>query len=223
MREKKYPADSSQAGSPETITDETGRQQPEISKTQAAENGVQETMASGSVVYHTKTTFSFDEFRRMSLAMQQRRRPYWTFMVCFELVMLVFCVGYFLQGQSMMGASFLILAVLFPLGMYTSFRLSTQSAYKKAAARMEGVTTAFAFYEDYFTAENKYGRSRVSYRDLKDVIFTKTNTYLMIDQAKAYILDADQCSDDLTAFIAKTADRVIPRKTRKPRATDFMN
>ncbi|MEE8836375.1 MAG: YcxB family protein [Eubacteriales bacterium] len=187
------------------------------------EEKCKDTAAQDTPLYRSETTFSYDEFRRMTLAMQQRRRPYWTFMVCFELVMLVFCVGYFLQGKTMMGVSFLILAVLFPLGMYASLRQSTHSAYKKMAARMEGVTTEFVFYRDYFTAENKYGRSRVLYRELKDVIFTRSNTYLMVDKTKAYILDTDHCSEDLTAFIARTADRVMPRKTRKPRATDFLN
>lgn len=187
------------------------------------EENSMETKAEESPLYRSSTTFSYDEFRRMTLAMQQRRRPYWTFMVCFELVMLVFCVGYFLQGQTMMGVAFLILAALFPLGMYASLRQAARSAYKKEAGRMEGVTTEFAFYRDFFTAENKYGKSRVPYKELKDVIFTRSNTYLMVDKAKAYILDADHCTEDLTAFIAKTADRVIPRKTRRPRATDFMN
>ena len=70
-------------------------------------------------------------------------------------------------------------------------------------SRLEGMQSNLTFYMDHYEEVNKLGRVAYKYVQLRDIIETDTNFYLMKTDRQGCIVVKANCSPNLVQFLGK--------------------
>lgn len=143
--------------------------------------------------YTTRSINSYEEYRKFHFAIYNHINHV-------PIKMGIFCL--ILIALGILGKDWvsLLLAVLSP-SLFTGLCThALQKAYNKDALS-KNLGSTFAFFDDHFLWVNKITERKIFYNEIKRVIETKTNLYIMTEKENGYILVKSECSDELMNFV----------------------
>ena len=95
---------------------------------------------------------------------------------------------------------YITLGILLPLLFFLFFARKIKKIYKASRAN-ERKGRVYKFYDSCFSVEDSVNKSTVDYSNIKKIIFTKTNVYLMIAKNQGFILLRSTFPEGLEDFL----------------------
>ena len=143
-------------------------------------------------LYKTKTTNTFEEYKKFTWALLLKKRTIITFVI-FEILFLFF-------AWTLESVFYLLFALLYPILIWLLQCRQIKKIFKSNKV-IQNEEVTFEFYDTYFTEEYPRGNSRLEYNKLYKIVETKTNFYLMIAKNQGYILVKENFPEGLEEFL----------------------
>lgn len=148
-------------------------------------------------LFESESLYSFDEYLKFYNTLKfayYNITIYYSFIFCF--IFLIFAV------INRISVLCMILGILFINAVLILIRSSNREQKIKKEydnLKIKDVLTKIKFYETYMIRENEYNKITIFYNEIKKIVETKTNFYILTD--KYSILQKDKCSEELIKFI----------------------
>ena len=142
-------------------------------------------------LYETFTVFSFEEYKKFVEEVSKRKQSY--------IILAVVSVFLLVIGIVNKSLLMIALALLYPLLMILSQKISVTSSYKNAKS-MHDARIDYRFYEKYFVKIFGGSEEQFEYEKLHKIIETKTNFYLMLNRTQGFVLVKDNMPQGLAEF-----------------------
>ena len=154
-------------------------------------------MKKEKILFESESIYSFDEYLKFYNTLRlayYNITIYYGFIFCF--IFLIFAV------INKISVLYMILGILFINAVLILIRSSNREQKIKKEydnLKIKDVLTKIKFYETYMIRENEYNKITIFYDEIKKIVETKTNFYILTD--KYSILQKDKCSEELIKFI----------------------
>lgn len=154
-------------------------------------------MKKEKILFESESIYSFDEYLKFYNTLRlayYNITIYYGFIFCF--IFLIFAV------INKISVLYMILGILFINAVLILIRSSNREQKIKKEydnLKIKDVLTKIKFYETYMIRENEYNKVTIFYDEIKKIVETKTNFYILTD--KYSILQKDKCSEELIKFI----------------------
>jgi hypothetical protein len=166
--------------------------------------------------FTTTSVFGYKEYLHYSITEERQHKFTWSVMLIFELVCIVMAYYYWsLKDSHDMGTAFILLAVFFPIAMGIRVWLGIRFKYNRKMKKMEGTKNVFSFYDNAFEAKNEQSKTLILYKDIYNILITTTNIYIVDSKSRSYILDRENCSNELVEFLSRMALEIRHKDTKK--------
>lgn len=150
-------------------------------------------------LYRTATPITAEEFRKMSVATGNKNMLV-SIVLVFEALMAGVLVAGIRQNNLSTIEMAVVLLVLMPLVAYFVPRFMLKRAYATNKSANNVIMTIW-FYKNFFKVHSRGTTSLVRYGDLKRIIETKDNFYLMVDSNKIVIVVKRNCEPGLITML----------------------
>lgn len=152
--------------------------------------------------YTTETEYTYDEFRKMCLAMTLHDRKMMMVITAMEAMFAVM-TGVFI----MLDLRAFMLIGLALLAAYPVFMISRVNTYIKDGFRstttMRNTRSRISFKEDHLESVNNIGKSRLAYGDITRILENNTRYYIFGPDTISYIIKKENCSPELLKKLAE--------------------
>lgn len=156
-------------------------------------------------LFTAKTTITWDAVKTMNREVNGKDVARNCFVIMAVLLLISEVV--LTTANSIVGYILMVLALLFPLLLWTRIRYGGRSAYEKSISK--GLTRQFSFYDDHFEEHSEKSDHRIRYDEITRVIEGKNAFYLFISNAQAFIINKDDPERDvfLRQYVTKQESR----------------
>ncbi len=145
-------------------------------------------------LYTVKSEYTYKEYRKLSYCSMKAS---WGMIAIACAVLIALLVYDILQGYWFF-ACWITGALAF---VWLLIEHRFKKAYKDGGYKDDEVT--ICFYEDYMEGISKRGNTKVLYKNLYQVIETKTSFYIMMGNNMGFIAMKENCTEELCEFIRK--------------------
>ena len=154
------------------------------------------------IVYKTHTEYTAKEFGRMNAVLQKRnpkvRKVEYILAAVFAVVLLAFLYQRWFVAAAVCAV---MAAAVFLFLIPFNLRRVAERQFDKS--RLEGMQSNLTFYMDHYEEVNKLGRVAYKYVQLREIIETDTNFYLMKTNMQGCIVVKANCAPNLIKFLSK--------------------
>lgn len=148
-------------------------------------------------MYQTKAEITFDEYRRFCNAV--RSRSIWTTILIDEVLFILLGL---LFSRWFVWVMVIAIGVLFPLILRAVLNRRLKEEYCSNLV-VQGDQYTLLFYKDHLEKTGRSGTMQVQYRQIYQIVETKTNFYIMISKNQGIIVVKQNCLPELIAFLSK--------------------
>ena len=154
------------------------------------------------IVYKTHTDYSAKEFGLMNMVLQKKnpkvRKVEYILAAVFALVIIAFLYNKWFVAA---GVCAVMAVAVFVFLIPFNLRRVAEKQFDKS--RLEGMRSNLTFYMDHYEEVNKLGRVAYKYVQLREIIETDTNFYLMKTNMQGCIVVKANCAPNLIKFLSK--------------------
>ena len=146
-------------------------------------------------LFQSQTEYTFDEFKRYNREILYKVRKVNKTIIMLEVILLVVA---FLTKNLTYAASALLVLLIFKL----TFSLQEKRAYRKNP-QLHNMIMTHRFYGDYIEQESKFGVVTIFHYQIRDVLETRTNFYLLTASNGTIMIVKEHCSEALLEHLGK--------------------
>ena len=149
-------------------------------------------------LYETTTVVTLEEFRKLNHALSNRRLMAAVILAA-EIILAVLLV-LSIRNHGSSTQIYVIMLILLPGIAWFVPRYLERRMYL-ANETANNMVMKTQFYADHLEQHSKLGNSSVKYTDLKKIIETGTNFYLLVSKTQSIIIVKNHCHPKLSDFI----------------------
>lgn len=150
-------------------------------------------------LFQSQTKYTFDEYKKYNRLMLYKVRRVNKTIIMFEIILLVLAVV-------IRDLTYVAGALLVPLIFKLMFYLQEKHAYQKNPQLHDMVMT-HRFYEDHIEQESKLGVVTIYHYQIRDVMETSTNYYLLTANNGTIMIVKENCSPQLLEYLEELKDK----------------
>ncbi len=160
-------------------------------------------------LYTTQFAYTLDEYIKYNNAVLKSQKSFIAVYIIFSLF------SFALGALSYHMIKNIVFSIFFALFFFIIFAIEFPVALKKSAKKayysnktLDKNISNYEFFEDKIKETDLHSINTHKYSELTKIIETKTNFYLMIDNARGYIIVKDNCSPELIAFLSELKNKI---------------
>ncbi|MGI6110736.1 MAG: YcxB family protein [Bilifractor sp.] len=164
---------------------------------------MQITSSNSKPLYQTETANNYEEFRKLNWLLTKKK---FVIQISFSVVLIMLFAFYALY----IGYIWLFILITACVACLLGFfffkfpgRYNNQLKKRWEKDFSEGSVFKVFFYDNHFEVIVKGSCLSYKYSDIKKIIRTRDNYYLMMEKNQAVIIVKKNCTDELTAYLEK--------------------